>query len=327
MKEESTVDLLLDVDQSPAPLKGILLSFQHVFAMFGATILVPLILGMPVSVALFASGVGTLIYMTCTGFKVPVYLGSSFAFITAMALAMKEMGGKVDAAQTGVILTGLIYVLVAAGVKVAGTRWIDKLLPAVVIGPMIIVIGLGLAGSAVKNAGFVEGGDWKNALVAVVTFLIAAFINTKGKGFFTGLAETMVFGVEKGRIRLNLITPYSLYRHGYYEEVQTFIPFTDEAKTEILANKDKVYIVPWSETYGVIPSYIKNLVIRKNGQIYHAQEVSPNYLMSLGVSSTYAFDINLFDGEPMEIIAIDASNNKQLVMPIDRKFYEKRGWY
>ncbi|MDS8044039.1 solute carrier family 23 protein, partial [Streptococcus pneumoniae] len=77
----------------------------------------------------FASGVGTLIYMTCTGFKVPVYLGSSFAFITAMALAMKEMGGKVDAAQTGVILTGLIYVLVAAGVKVAGTRWIDKLLP------------------------------------------------------------------------------------------------------------------------------------------------------------------------------------------------------
>ena len=83
----------------------------------------------------------------------------------SLPLAMKEMGGKVDAAQTGVILTGLIYVLVAAGVKVAGTRWIDKLLPAVVIGPMIIVIGLGLAGSAVKNAGFVEGGDWKNEKV------------------------------------------------------------------------------------------------------------------------------------------------------------------
>ena len=77
MKQESTVDLLLDVDQRPSFGKGILLSFQHVFAMFGATILVPLILGMPVSVALFASGVGTLIYMVCTGFKVPVYLGSS----------------------------------------------------------------------------------------------------------------------------------------------------------------------------------------------------------------------------------------------------------
>lgn len=183
MKQESTVDLLLDVDQRPSTGKGILLSFQHVFAMFGATILVPLILGMPVSVALFASGVGTLIYMISTGFKVPVYLGSSFAFITAMSLAMKEMGGDVSAAQTGVILTGLVYVLVAAGVRFAGTKWIDKLLPPIIIGPMIIVIGLGLAGSAVTNAGLVADGNWKNALVAVVTFLIAAFINTKGKGF------------------------------------------------------------------------------------------------------------------------------------------------
>lgn len=183
MKEESTVDLLLDVDQRPSVGKGILLSFQHVFAMFGATILVPLILGMPVSVALFASGVGTLIYMIATGFKVPVYLGSSFAFITAMSLAIKEMGDDVSAAQTGVILTGLVYVLVAASVRFAGTKWIDKLLPPIIIGPMIIVIGLGLAGSAVTNAGLVADGNWKNALVAVVTFLIAAFINTKGKGF------------------------------------------------------------------------------------------------------------------------------------------------
>ena len=183
MKQESTVDLLLDVDQRPSTGKGILLSFQHVFAMFGATILVPLILGMPVSVALFASGVGTLIYMIATGFRVPVYLGSSFAFITAMSLAMKELGGDVSAAQTGVILTGFIYVLVAAGVRFAGTKWIDKLLPPIIIGPMIIVIGLGLASSAVTNAGLVADGNWKNALVAVVTFLIAAFINTKGKGF------------------------------------------------------------------------------------------------------------------------------------------------
>ena len=183
MKQESTVDLLLDVDQRPSAGKGILLSFQHVFAMFGATILVPLILGMPVSVALFASGVGTLIYMIATGFRVPVYLGSSFAFITAMSLAMKEMGGDVSAAQTGVILTGFVYVLVAASVRFAGTKWIDKLLPPIIIGPTIIVIGLGLASSAVTNAGLVADGNWKNALVAVVTFLIAAFINTKGKGF------------------------------------------------------------------------------------------------------------------------------------------------
>ncbi|MGU7965821.1 uracil-xanthine permease family protein [Streptococcus suis] len=177
------VNLLFDVHEKPAPLQGILLSFQHVFAMFGATILVPLILGMPVSVALFASGVGTLIYQVATQFKVPVYLGSSFAYISAMALAIKEMGGDVSAAQTGVFFVGLIYVLIAALVKVIGTKWIDSLLPPIVIGPMIIVIGLGLANSAVTSAGFVEDGDWKNVVVAIATFLIAAFVNTKGKGF------------------------------------------------------------------------------------------------------------------------------------------------
>ena len=180
---ENKVNLLLDVHEKPAPLQGILLSFQHVFAMFGATILVPLILGMPVSVALFASGVGTLIYQVATQFKVPVYLGSSFAYISAMALAIKEMGGDVSAAQTGVFFVGLIYVLIAALVKAIGTKWIDSLLPPVVIGPMIIVIGLGLANSAVTSAGFVADGDWRNVLAAISTFLIAAFVNTKGKGF------------------------------------------------------------------------------------------------------------------------------------------------
>ena len=227
MKQESTVDLLLDVDQRPSAGKGILLSFQHVFAMFGATILVPLILGMPVSVALFASGVGTLIYMISTGFKVPVYLGSSFAFITAMSLAMKEMGGDVSAAQTGVILTGLVYVLVAAGVRFAGTKWIDKLLPPIIIGPMIIVIGLGLAGSAVTNAGLVADGNWKNALVAVVTFLIAAFINTKGKGFLRIIP--FLFAIIGGylfALTLGLVDFTLVLKANWFEIPGFYLPFS-----------------------------------------------------------------------------------------------------
>ena len=227
MKQESTVDLLLDVDQRPSFGKGILLSFQHVFAMFGATILVPLILGMPVSVALFASGVGTLIYMVCTGFKVPVYLGSSFAFITAMSLAMKEMGGDVSAAQTGVILTGLIYVLVSTSIRFAGTKWIDKLLPPIVIGPMIIVIGLGLAGSAVTNAGLVADGNWKNALVAVVTFLIAAFINTKGKGFLRIIP--FLFAIIGGYIFavfLGLVDFTPVLQANWFEIPDFYLPFS-----------------------------------------------------------------------------------------------------
>lgn len=227
MKQESTVDLLLDVDQRPSAGKGILLSFQHVFAMFGATILVPLILGMPVSVALFASGVGTLIYMISTGFKVPVYLGSSFAFITAMSLAMKEMGGDVSAAQTGVILTGLVYVLVAASVRFAGTKWIDKLLPPIIIGPMIIVIGLGLAGSAVTNAGLVADGNLKNALVAVVTFLIAAFINTKGKGFLRIIP--FLFAIIGGylfALTLGLVDFTPVLKANWFEIPGFYLPFS-----------------------------------------------------------------------------------------------------
>ncbi len=227
MKQESTVDLLLDVDQRPSTGKGILLSFQHVFAMFGATILVPLILGMPVSVALFASGVGTLIYMIATGFRVPVYLGSSFAFITAMSLAMKEIGGDVSAAQTGVILTGFIYVLVAAGVRFAGTKWIDKLLPPIIIGPMIIVIGLGLAGSAVTNAGLVADGNWKNALVAVVTFLIAAFINTKGKGFLRIIP--FLFAIIGGylfALTLGLVDFTPVLKANWFEIPGFYLPFS-----------------------------------------------------------------------------------------------------
>ena len=248
MKQESTVDLLLDVDQRPSAGKGILLSFQHVFAMFGATILVPLILGMPVSVALFASGVGTLIYMISTGFKVPVYLGSSFAFITAMSLAMKELGGDVSAAQTGVILTGFIYVLVAASVRFAGTKWIDKLLPPIIIGPMIIVIGLGLAGSAVTNAGLVADGNWKNALVAVVTFLIAAFINTKGKGFLRIIP--FLFAIIGGylfALTLGLVDFTPVLKANWFEIPGFYLPFsTDGAFKEY-----NLYFGP--ETIAILP--------------------------------------------------------------------------
>ena len=207
-----TSTLLLDVDQKPPLGKGILLSFQHVFAMFGATILVPLILGMPVSVALFASGLGTLIYMIATKFKVPVYLGSSFAFISAMAFAIKQMGGNISAAQTGVIIVGLIYVVVALIIKFVGTKWIDRLLPPIVIGPMIIVIGLGLASTAVKNAGFVENGDLKQIAVALITFLLTAFVNTKAKGFLKiipfliGIIGGYLAAVAFGLVDFTLVT-------------------------------------------------------------------------------------------------------------------------
>lgn len=178
------VEMILDVNEKPKPTQWILLSFQHVFALFGATILVPVLTGFPISVALFASGIGTIIYSCITRFQVPVYLGSSFAYISAVQIAVAAMSGDVSAAQTGLILIGLVYVVVSILVRFIGKDWIDKLLPPIVIGPMIAVIGLGLAANAVGNAGFVTGGDWKVMLTAVFTFILTALISTKAKGFF-----------------------------------------------------------------------------------------------------------------------------------------------
>ena len=180
---EKVTTLILQPSEKPSFAKGLLLSFQHVFAMFGASVLVPLILGLSVSTALLASGVGTLIYITATKAKVPVYLGSSFAYITAMSLAMEQMGGDISAAQTGIMMVGLVYVLVSLIISKTGTKWLNKILPPIVIGPMIMVIGLGLASSAVTNAGLVSGGDWRNVLVAVASLLISVFIQVYTKGF------------------------------------------------------------------------------------------------------------------------------------------------
>lgn len=175
--------LEIEINEKPKPLAWAFLSMQHVFAMFGATILVPILTGYPISVALFASGIGTIIYTICTKGKVPVYLGSSFAYITAVIVAVKAMNGNISAAQTGLILVGIIYIIVAIVIKFVGKGWIDKLLPPIVIGPMIAVIGLSLAGSAITNAGFVADGAIEPMIVAIITFLIAATISTRAKGF------------------------------------------------------------------------------------------------------------------------------------------------
>ena len=246
--QTSKVRMLLDVEQKPPFLQGLLLSAQHVFAMFGATILVPLILGMPVSVALFASGIGTLIYMVSTQFKVPVYLGSSFAFIQAMAFANSQMNGDVSAAQTGVVLVGLVYVGMALLIRAIGTAWIDRLLPPIVIGPMIMVIGLGLANSAVKNAGFVEGGDIKHILVALVTFLITAFINTKAKGFLKIIP--FLFGIIGGyllAVILGLVDFTPVLQAAWFEVPHLYLPF----ETGGFFSRYHLYFGP--ETWVILP--------------------------------------------------------------------------
>lgn len=147
----SNKKMILDTHEKPSGGKWVLLSLQHVFAMFGATILVPLLTGLNIGVALITSGIGTLIYILCTKAKVPIYLGSSFAYIAALSTAI-GLGG-VGAAMLGTIVVGLIYIVIAVVIRFVGTKWLHRLLPPVVIGPMIIIIGLGLAPVAISSSG------------------------------------------------------------------------------------------------------------------------------------------------------------------------------
>ncbi|NHC39589.1 uracil permease [Bacillus sp. MM2020_1] len=141
---------ILDVKEIPKPFQWITLSLQHLFAMFGATILVPYLVGLSPSIALISSGLGTLAFLLITKFQVPAYLGSSFAFIGPV-IAAKAAGGP-GGAMVGTFLAGLVYGIVALVISKAGHRWIMNLLPPIVVGPVIIVIGLALSGTAVNMA-------------------------------------------------------------------------------------------------------------------------------------------------------------------------------
>lgn len=187
MKENNK--MLLDVNEKPPILKWILLSLQHVFAMFGATILVPILVNtasgsevLSIPVALISSGIGTLIYIICTRGKSPVYLGSSFAFISPMIVGFAKSGKS--SVFTAIMAVGLVYVLVALIIKLVGKKWINKLLPPIVVGPMIMIIGLSLAPTAVEEIGLnMETVPWKNIVVAIVAFLTTGVLAVRGKGF------------------------------------------------------------------------------------------------------------------------------------------------
>ncbi|MFV0288207.1 MAG: solute carrier family 23 protein, partial [Mycoplasmatales bacterium] len=129
----------------------ILLSIQHVFAMFGSTILVPTLIGIDISTSLFTAGVGTLIYSQVTQRKVPVFIGSSFAYIAILSQLNMTFGP--NGIANAVMSVGIIYVIVALIVKMIGNNWVDKVLPPIVIGPTIIVICLWLAPTAISNSG------------------------------------------------------------------------------------------------------------------------------------------------------------------------------
>lgn len=180
--------ILLDIEDKPGLGRGIFLSIQHLFAMFGSTVLVPILVGLNPGIALFASGVGTLLHILITHRKIPLYMGSSFAFITIMISLMKTAG--YPAVAQGIIAVGVVYLIIALIVSFVGHDWIDKALPPIVVGPIVMDIGLSLAGTAASDATMTAAGKYeiKFFLVALFTLFATIFFTMFFKGFISQVA-------------------------------------------------------------------------------------------------------------------------------------------
>ena len=214
-------NLVYGIQDKPKFDKLIVFAFQQLLAIIAATIAVPAIVGngMSASAALFGAGVGTIVYQLFTKFKSPAFLGSSFAFIGSMSAAF---AGAATASLgylgllIGAILGGLVYVIIAAIVKFVGVKWIGKLMPPVVIGPTVALIGLSLAGAAVKDvfsygpttndgAFIMSLNLWLSLICALVTLVVVVLCSTYGKkmtklipfiiGVLSGYAVALVFTV------------------------------------------------------------------------------------------------------------------------------------
>jgi len=183
----------IQVHERPPLLQSLPLSLQHLFAMFGSTVLVPLLFEVNPATILLMNGVGTLIYILITKGKIPAYLGSSFAFISPVTIVLDKYGGGdgYSYVLAGFLVVGIILTLVSLIVRVAGTAWIDVLFPAAAMGAIVAVIGLELVPVAAEMAGWIApedaGDDWvmdqKAALVALLTLLITIISWVTLRGF------------------------------------------------------------------------------------------------------------------------------------------------
>ena len=165
MKEETEI----------SPLKKGLVGIQFLFVAFGATVLVPLLIGIDPAIALLTAGIGTLIFHLVTKGMVPIYLGSSFAFVAPIIKATELYG--LSGALSGILGVSLVYFLMSALIKWRGMKLLKRLFPSVVIGPIILLIGLSLVGSAVK----MSESNW---VLAIVSLVVATLVSIRGGGIF-----------------------------------------------------------------------------------------------------------------------------------------------
>ena len=188
---------VIQVEERPPLLLNIPLSLQHLFAMFGATVLVPFLFKVNPTTCLFMNGIGTLLYLFITKGKIPSYLGSSFAFISPVLLIIASSGYA--SAQSGFIAFGLLFMFFAAVIKATGTKWLDILFPPAAMGAIIAVIGLELAPTAASMAGLVgENINMDNVIVSMFTLAVTVIGSVAFKGFLAIIP--VLFGVISGYV-------------------------------------------------------------------------------------------------------------------------------
>ena len=230
-------NLILDVEQNPSKISHwILFALQHVLAVLVATITVPLLVpGMPLAATMVSAGIGTLFYLWVTKSKSPVFLSSSFAYISPMVSATgvalisdaaNPGSGNINylAVMLGMIMVGLVYLIVALVIKKFGTNWLNKLLPPVVAGPVIMVIGLSLAGSAINNLTNTAVSPANYNLIHILCGMIALFVTAfaahYGEGKMMGLIP-FVLGMGAGYVAAVIFTlvGYNGFSNEYFKVV------------------------------------------------------------------------------------------------------------
>ncbi|RAP74321.1 uracil permease [Paenibacillus montanisoli] len=186
---------IIQVHERPSLAASIPLSLQHLFAMFGSTVLVPILFKVDPATILLMNGIGTLIYLLITKFKIPAYLGSSFAFLSPVFVVLGSEGGGYSAALGGFIVVGVIFTLVALLIKLAGTRWIDVVFPPAAMGAIVAVIGLELVPVAAQMAGLIAKpgapADWSPDGATIAVSIVTLSIGVVGSVLFRGFLKVI----------------------------------------------------------------------------------------------------------------------------------------
>lgn len=269
---------VLDIQEKPSAGQLITFSFQHMFAMFGSTILVPKLVGLSPAIALLTSGIATIIFLLVTQFKVPAYLGSSFAFISPIILVtgFGQAGVEVNPgnAMIGAMAVGVVYGIVSLLIWKTGYKWLMNILPPIVVAPVIIVIGLGLSGVAVDMAMNVDGEyNGLHFSAALVTLAAAIIFNV----FFKNILSAMP-------ILLGIVIGY------IYSVIVGIVDFTAVQNAKFLAlpeflipGVDYEFKVTSAILIGMVPVVIVTISEHIGHQLVLGKVVNRNYIKDPGL--------------------------------------------